>query len=95
MLNSKEGDVQKNMGCKYRRRPLESARKLGINKIRTVENKQRDESGGVNQVEPRCLMSEGKGKEARGAACAGEECARTGKHLSRIKGGRAGLSFHI
>lgn len=35
-------------------------KEAGKNKIRKVENKRRDESGGVNQVEPRWLMSEGE-----------------------------------
>lgn len=47
--------VQKEASGKWK-----EGRKLGINKIRKVENKRRDESGGVNQIEPRWLMSEGE-----------------------------------
>lgn len=78
--------VQKEASGKW-----EEGRKLGINKIRKVKNKRRDESGGVNQVEPRWLMSEG-GKVKRRVREKGARGPGSIRPASKTSAGRrAGL----
>lgn len=86
--------VQKEASGKW-----EEGRKLGMNQIGKVENRRRDESGGVKQVEPRWLMSEGgkvkrreeprvreKGARGPGSICPASKASA---------GGRGGGVFQI